>query len=99
MTSATLTFDQDLWRPGYNPWLIAVGDRPRNHHAQAHHQEENNELARVHKLPRTWKRSPVFRVENRSLLFRGGSLLSVLVDTQPPHLRFQCLARYPEFRG
>ena len=24
MSSATLTFDQDLWRPRYNPWLIAV---------------------------------------------------------------------------
>ena len=24
MSSATLTFDQDIWRPKYNPWLIAV---------------------------------------------------------------------------
>src|SRR5215831_4756435 len=24
MSSATLTLDQDLWRPRYNPWLIAV---------------------------------------------------------------------------
>jgi DHA2 family multidrug resistance protein len=24
MSSATLTFDQDVWRPKYNPWLIAV---------------------------------------------------------------------------
>jgi DHA2 family multidrug resistance protein len=24
MSSATLTFDQDIWKPKYNPWLIAV---------------------------------------------------------------------------
>src|ERR1700757_1915965 len=24
MSSATLTFDQDVWKPKYNPWLIAV---------------------------------------------------------------------------
>ena len=24
MSSTTLTFDQDIWRPRYNPWLIAV---------------------------------------------------------------------------
>jgi MFS transporter, DHA2 family, multidrug resistance protein len=24
MSSATLTFDQDIWQPKYNPWLIAV---------------------------------------------------------------------------
>ena len=24
MSSATLTFEQDIWRPRYNPWLIAV---------------------------------------------------------------------------
>ena len=24
MSSATLTFDQEIWRPKYNPWLIAV---------------------------------------------------------------------------
>ena len=24
MSSATLTLDQDVWRPKYNPWLIAV---------------------------------------------------------------------------
>jgi MFS transporter, DHA2 family, multidrug resistance protein len=24
MSSATLTFDQEVWRPKYNPWLIAV---------------------------------------------------------------------------
>ncbi|HET7892487.1 MAG TPA: DHA2 family efflux MFS transporter permease subunit, partial [Candidatus Sulfotelmatobacter sp.] len=24
MTTATLTLDQDVWRPRYNPWLIAV---------------------------------------------------------------------------
>jgi len=24
MSSAALTFDQDIWRPKYNPWLIAV---------------------------------------------------------------------------
>jgi DHA2 family multidrug resistance protein len=24
MSSATVTFDQDVWRPKYNPWLIAV---------------------------------------------------------------------------
>jgi MFS transporter, DHA2 family, multidrug resistance protein len=24
MSSATLTFDQDIWKPKYNPWLVAV---------------------------------------------------------------------------
>ena len=24
MSSATLTFDQDVWKPKFNPWLIAV---------------------------------------------------------------------------
>ena len=24
MSSTTLTLDQDIWRPRYNPWLIAV---------------------------------------------------------------------------
>jgi len=24
MSSAALTLDQDVWRPKYNPWLIAV---------------------------------------------------------------------------
>ena len=24
MSSSSLTIDQDIWRPKYNPWLIAV---------------------------------------------------------------------------
>ena len=24
MSSATVALDQDIWRPRYNPWLIAV---------------------------------------------------------------------------
>lgn len=36
----------------------------------------------------TWKR---LRGSSGSLLFRGGSLLPVLIDAQPPDLRFQCL--------
>ena len=24
MTTAALTLDQDIWRPRYNPWLVAV---------------------------------------------------------------------------
>ena len=32
-------------------------------------------------------------------LLRGGSLLCVLIDAQPPNLRLQRLAWYPEFCG
>ena len=24
MSSAAIAFDQDIWRPKYNPWLVAV---------------------------------------------------------------------------